>query len=108
MDDFGPGYSSLSCLQSFPFDKNKIDKSLVHQIESSPQALSIMKTIIGLGLCLAIRITAEGVESFKSSRRRDAYSFRAISLAGHNVQIRGYADISGLIICLKRSHSRHD
>ncbi|WP_376750637.1 EAL domain-containing protein [Pseudomonas luteola] len=62
LDDFGTGYSSLSYLQSFPLDKNTIDKSLVHQMESSPQALSILKAIIGLGLCLAIRITAEGVE----------------------------------------------
>ncbi|MFK4136185.1 EAL domain-containing protein [Pseudomonas luteola] len=63
LDDFGPGYSSLSCLQSFPFDKNKIDKSLVHQIKSSPQALSNIKAVIGLGLSLAIRITAEGIET---------------------------------------------
>ncbi|WP_434141183.1 EAL domain-containing protein [Pseudomonas luteola] len=52
----------MGYLQSFPLDKNTIDKSLVHQMESSPQALSIVKAIIGLSLSLGIRITAEGVE----------------------------------------------
>ena len=36
MDDFGSGYSSLSYLQAFPFDKIKIDRAFVMQSRAQP------------------------------------------------------------------------
>jgi diguanylate cyclase (GGDEF)-like protein len=69
MDDFGTGYSSLSNLQSFPFDKIKVDRSFVSMIEDDEKASSIVKAIIGLGHSLALPIVAEGVESHEQLNR---------------------------------------
>ena len=63
MDDFGTGFSSLSSLQSFPFDKLKIDKSFVEKIERDDRAMAIVKAILGLGRSLEIPVVAEGVET---------------------------------------------
>lgn len=63
MDDFGTGFSSLSTLQSFPFDKIKIDKSFVEQIHRHDRATAIVRAVLGLGRSLDIPVTAEGVET---------------------------------------------
>lgn len=63
MDDFGTGYSSLSSLNSFPFDKIKVDKSFVAGIEGGGKATTIVKAVIGLGRNLGLPIVAEGVEN---------------------------------------------
>lgn len=63
MDDFGTGYSSLDTLHSFPFDKLKIDKSFLHQSETSDQAKAIIRAVLALGRNLGIPVLAEGVET---------------------------------------------
>lgn len=63
MDDFGTGYSSLSYLRSFPFDKIKIDRSFVGEIETSDSNLALIKAIVAMGASLGMSTTAEGVET---------------------------------------------
>jgi diguanylate cyclase (GGDEF)-like protein len=63
MDDFGTGYSSLSYLQRFPFDRIKIDRSFVQDLEAKPNSIAIIKAITDLGVSLGIATTAEGVET---------------------------------------------
>jgi diguanylate cyclase (GGDEF)-like protein len=62
LDDFGTGYSSLSYLQSFPFDKLKIDRSFIHNLLTREGASAIVRAITELANALNIETTAEGVE----------------------------------------------
>jgi diguanylate cyclase (GGDEF)-like protein/PAS domain S-box-containing protein len=63
MDDFGTGYSSLSYLRSFPFDKIKIDRSFVHDLQGNPGTLAIVRAILGLATGLDMKVVAEGIET---------------------------------------------
>ncbi|WP_246775434.1 EAL domain-containing protein [Methylobacterium aquaticum] len=63
MDDFGTGYSSLSNLRAFPFDKIKIDSSFTRSVDTSEQAATIVRTVLGLGRGLGLPVLAEGVET---------------------------------------------
>ena len=63
MDDFGTGYSSLSYLRQFPFDKIKIDRSFINDIERNRDSAVIIRAIASLGASLGIETTAEGIET---------------------------------------------
>jgi EAL domain-containing protein (putative c-di-GMP-specific phosphodiesterase class I) len=63
LDDFGTGYSSLTYLWKFPFDKVKIDRSFVMEMDLDSKAEAIVNTIVALGKTLDLTITAEGVET---------------------------------------------
>lgn len=62
MDDFGTGYSSLATLQTFPFDKIKIDRSFVQNVHLDQQRAAIVRSTLLLGNALNIPVLAEGVE----------------------------------------------
>ena len=62
LDDFGTGYSSLSYLQSFPFDKLKIDRTFIQNLLTRHGATAIVHAITELANALGIETTAEGVE----------------------------------------------
>jgi len=63
IDDFGTGYSSLETLQSFPFDKIKLDRSFLADVEHSEEAKAMVRAILALGQGLRIPVLAEGVET---------------------------------------------
>jgi len=68
MDDFGTGYSSLAYLWRFPFDKIKIDRSFVAEMQDNSAIADILRTIALLGQTLNLEVTAEGVETTAQAR----------------------------------------
>ena len=83
MDDFGTGYSSLSYLQSFPFDKIKIDRSFVENITSDANSLNIVRAVAALAKSLGMASTAEGVETVEQLAM---------------IKAEGYTEIQGYLI----------
>ena len=97
MDDFGTGYSSLSYLQSFPFDKIKIDKTFIADVEKNRQSATIVRAVIGLARGLSLPVLAEGVETqgqlaFLSREACDQVQGYFVGRPG---PIDGYAEVVG-------------
>ena len=63
LDDFGTGYSSLSYLLKFPFDKLKIDRSLIKSLDDDPNAKNVLEAITKLASVMELTVTAEGIET---------------------------------------------
>ena len=70
LDDFGTGYSSLAYLLRFPFDKVKIDRSIVSNVADTPKAGAMVGAIVDLCRGLSMLTVAEGIERRRSARHR--------------------------------------
>jgi diguanylate cyclase (GGDEF)-like protein/PAS domain S-box-containing protein len=97
MDDFGTGYSSLSYLQSFPFDKIKIDRAFIANLNKNPQSAAIIRAVIGLGRGLGLPVVAEGVETKAQLEFLAAEACNEVQgyFIGHPRRIEDYAEIVG-------------
>jgi diguanylate cyclase (GGDEF)-like protein/PAS domain S-box-containing protein len=62
LDDFGVGYSSLGYLTWFPFDKVKIDKKFIRELDK-PESQAILASIVQLAHALNLATVAEGIET---------------------------------------------
>lgn len=82
IDDFGAGYSNLSRMKDVPLDKVKLDRSLIHDVDSSDSARTIVSAVIHLIHGLGCEVVAEGVE------RRE--QFAVLRMIGCDT-IQGYA-----------------
>jgi diguanylate cyclase (GGDEF)-like protein len=63
LDDFGTGYSSLRYLSDFRFEKIKIDRAFVTDVNERKRAMTIIQSVVTLGRGLHMDIVAEGVET---------------------------------------------
>jgi diguanylate cyclase len=68
LDDFGTGYASLINLRRFPFDKIKIDQSLLQAIEATGEPAILLHSVVCLGRALGLTIWAEGFKSAEQHR----------------------------------------
>jgi len=97
MDDFGSGYSSLSYLQAFPFDKIKIDRAFIINLGRNPQSAAIVRAVIDLGHGLEMSIIAEGVETVEQLTFLAKEGCDGVQgyLLGKPLPIGKYADLVG-------------
>ncbi len=63
LDDFGTGFSSLSYLRRYRFDKLKIDQSFISDLETNSDSRAIVESVIKLARDLRMSVAAEGVET---------------------------------------------
>lgn len=63
VDDFGTGYASFTSMLHFIFDRIKIAKELVDDLETNRNAYVVVKVIIAMAKDLSLHTIAEGVET---------------------------------------------
>jgi diguanylate cyclase len=98
MDDFGTGNSALSYLQAFPFDKIKIGRGFVTNMDRNSQSAAIVRAVVGLGRGIGLDVLAQGVEN--KSQAAFLAEIACTGMQGHLVgrprPIQDYADVIGL------------
>lgn len=69
LDDFGVGYSSLGCVQDFPINSIKIDRTFLNVVGTDQSCVEgLIPAIIAMANALGLEVVAEGVESRRQLR----------------------------------------
>ena len=84
----------LSSLQSFPFDKIKIDRTFVAGVDHNGQSQARVRAVIGLGKALNVPVIAEGVESRRRTHVLEARGLRRDPGLRHRLSIENYAELT--------------
>ncbi|WP_068314386.1 putative bifunctional diguanylate cyclase/phosphodiesterase [Polycladidibacter hongkongensis] len=63
LDDFGTGFSNLNYLRKHRFNKIKIDRTFLSDIENDKDAREIVRSLINLGQSIGMAVCIEGVET---------------------------------------------
>ncbi|HEX5340225.1 MAG TPA: EAL domain-containing protein [Gammaproteobacteria bacterium] len=66
IDDYGTGYSSMAQLKKLPVNELKIDQSFVLDVDANQDDEIIVRSTIELGHNMGLKVTAEGVETFRA------------------------------------------
>jgi diguanylate cyclase (GGDEF)-like protein len=81
IDDFGTGFTSLSCIRKLPIDTIKIDRSFVSEITVNPDNAAIATAVITMAQSLGLSVIAEGVEG--REQLRFLYSHNCPEMQGY-------------------------
>ncbi|GAB5347726.1 putative bifunctional diguanylate cyclase/phosphodiesterase [Alteriqipengyuania sp. 357] len=68
LDDFGTGYSSLRHLSELQFDKLKIDRSFIADIETNQDSQTIVRAVTSMAHHLGLKVIVEGIEDAASAK----------------------------------------
>lgn len=69
LDNFGSGCSRLTDLRSFRFDRIKVARTIVGELDVDGSAAAVVRSVLALGRALGSSVTIEGVETEDQIRR---------------------------------------
>ncbi|HTN41433.1 MAG TPA: EAL domain-containing protein [Asticcacaulis sp.] len=108
LDDFGVGYSSLTALHRFPFDKIKIDREFVMALDGEPraalEALAIIQAVTSIGRAFGMQVTAEGIETTSQHSHLKAAGVHTMQgyLFGKAMPATAFSNLIGKTAVLRR------
>lgn len=75
---FGTGYASLANLDSFPFDRIKLDHSLVQDVDDARSKRAIVSAVVAFGTSLGVNTMVDGIHTDEQLAKIRAEAGRAL------------------------------